>query len=87
MAASARTKPPISEETRAKIGAASRGRKQSPETVAARAAAMNRFYANGGRSGMYGKTASLETRAKRSASMRATLGQRGGRPQLPRLSP
>lgn len=50
-----------------------KGKKQSPELVAKRMAGMARYYANGGRSGMFGKQASEETRAKRSASMKATL--------------
>jgi hypothetical protein len=76
MSESQRKRPPMSEETKVKVSAASKGRPQSEETLAKRRAAMERFYANGGRSGMYGKTASAETRAKRSATMKATLARK-----------
>jgi hypothetical protein len=76
MSASQRKRPPMPEETRAKLSAASKGKPQSEELKAKRRAAMERFYANGGRSGMYGKTASAETRAKRSATMKATLARK-----------
>jgi hypothetical protein len=65
----------MSDEARARLSAAAVGRKQSPELVAKRTEAMRRFYAAGGKSGMFGKTASEETRAKRSASMKATLAR------------
>jgi hypothetical protein len=76
MSAARRNQPPMSEETRAKLSAASKGKPQSEELKAKRRAAMERFYTNGGRSGMYGKTASAETRAKRSATMKATLARK-----------
>jgi hypothetical protein len=76
MAASARTKPPISEETREKISAASRGKTPSLETRNKRREAMARFYAGGGKPPGLGKHPSSEARAKRSASMRATLARK-----------
>lgn len=66
----------LSEATKAKMSATTKGRKQSEELIAKRAKGIQRFYANGGKSGMYGKTASEETRRKRSASMKATLARK-----------
>ena len=54
-----------------------KGKKQSPELVAKRMASMARYYANGGRSGMFGKKATMETRAKQSASLRAYHDKKG----------
>lgn len=68
MSLAQKSRPPASPETREKISAASRGKKQSEELVAKRAAAMRRFYDNGGRSGMYGKKATEETRMKQSVA-------------------
>lgn len=53
-----------------------KGKPQSAELVASRMEGMKKFYAAGGRSGMFGKTASAETKAKRSASMKATLARK-----------
>jgi intein/homing endonuclease len=61
----------MSEEAKAKLSAATKGRRQSPELVEKRRQAMLRFYANGGRSGMFGKKDSEETRRKKSESGRA----------------
>jgi hypothetical protein len=76
MSRSQRAKLPASAETRAKISSATKGKKQSAELVARRTEAMKQFYAAGGRSGMFGKTASDETRAKQSASMKATFARK-----------
>jgi hypothetical protein len=56
MAEQSRNQAPLSEDALARISAASKGRPQSPETIAKRKASMERFYAAGGRSGMYNKT-------------------------------
>jgi hypothetical protein len=64
MSESAKTRPPISKETSAKISAASKGRKPSQEALEKRRESMLAFYSQGNRSGMYGKKASEETRAK-----------------------
>ena len=72
MSVSQRNRPPMSNETKAKLSATSKGRKPSEEALAKRAESMNTFYANGGRSGMYGKKQSPETIAKRVAAIQAT---------------
>lgn len=66
----------LSEETKAKMSASTKGRKQSQELIENRTESMRTFYANGGRSGMFGKTASQETRRKRSESMKRTLASK-----------
>lgn len=76
MAANARNRPPISEETRRKISQATRGREQSEELRARKREAMRLFYENGGQAPGLGKQPSAEARAKRSASMKATLARK-----------
>jgi hypothetical protein len=76
MAESQRNRPPISEETRAKISAGSKGRSQSEELRERKREAMARFYANGGTPPGLGKHPSKEARAKRSATMKATLARK-----------
>lgn len=71
MSAVALLRPPISESTRSKLSLASRKNGISKETREKMGNGVRAFYANGGRSGMYGKKASPETRAKQSASSRA----------------
>lgn len=68
----------LSDETKARMSAATKGKTQSEELIAKRRASMARFYANGGKSGMFGKTASPETRSKRSATMKETLARKRG---------
>lgn len=68
--AKARQGKPISEETKAKMSARSKGKRQSPALVEKRAEGIRRFYTNGGRSGMFGKKATEETRQKQSESLK-----------------
>jgi hypothetical protein len=76
MSVSQRKRPPMTEETKAKVSAASKGRKQSDELKARKRAAMERFYEKGGTPPGLGKHPSPEARAKRSASMKATLARK-----------
>lgn len=76
MSESGKNKPPMSEETRAKISMASKGRIPSEETLKKRSEAMILFYSKGNRSGMFGKKDSDETRAKKSASVKAAHARR-----------
>jgi hypothetical protein len=76
MVASAAGRPPVSDEFRARMSAITMGRKPSQEALAKRAESMRRFYAAGGKPGMSGKTASEETRARQSESMKAALAKK-----------
>jgi hypothetical protein len=75
MSMSAQHRPPISEETRARKSAAGK-RCHTDELRAKKRAAMERFFANGGQHPQLGKHPSPETRAKRAASMKATLARK-----------
>lgn len=66
----------LSEEAKKKVGEFFRGKKQSPELVASRMAGLAKYYANGGKAPMEGKPQSAESRAKRSATMKATLARK-----------
>lgn len=66
----------MSEEAKARLSAATKGIPQSPELIEKRRQAMIRFYANGGRSGMYGKKDSDETRLKKSESAKVAKRRR-----------
>jgi hypothetical protein len=81
MSAAQLGRPPLSAETRAKLSAASSGRPQSPEQLEKKRQAMLRFYAAGNRSGMYGKTASPETRARQSAAIKASHARKAAERQ------
>lgn len=68
MRESAKDRPPMPEEQRAAVSEQFKDKPQSPELIEKRTEAMKRFYANGGRSGMFGKKASEETKAKHRAA-------------------
>ena len=62
---------PCSDETKAKMSASKKGKPQSAELVEKRMAGVRKFYDAGGRSGMFGKKASEETRRRQSESIKA----------------